>query len=64
MERLIAGVRQHSSPVDVFAAFEGQAVEVACPGRVASRCEELQAEQPAAVHGLGGIGKSTLARDA
>jgi len=47
MERLIAGVRQHSSPVDVFAAFEGQVVEVAaCPGRVASRCEELQAETP------------------
>jgi phosphoribosyl 1,2-cyclic phosphodiesterase/DNA-binding response OmpR family regulator len=47
MEHLIAGVRQHSSPVDVFAAFEGQVVEVAaCPGRVASRCEELQAENP------------------
>jgi phosphoribosyl 1,2-cyclic phosphodiesterase len=46
MERLIAGVRQHSSPVDVFAAFEEQVVEVACPGRVASRCEELQAETP------------------
>src|ERR1700738_2307325 len=46
MERLIAGVRQHSSPVDIFAAFEGQVVEVACPGRVASRCEELQAETP------------------
>jgi phosphoribosyl 1,2-cyclic phosphodiesterase/CheY-like chemotaxis protein len=44
IERLIAGVRQHSSPVDVFAAFEGQVLGVrACPGRVAWRCEELQA---------------------
>jgi hypothetical protein len=47
IERMIAGVRQHSSPVDVFAAFEGQVVEVgACPGRIAPGCEELPAETP------------------
>ena len=47
IERMIATVRRYSSPVDVFAAFEGQVVEVApCAERVARRCEELQAETP------------------
>jgi len=47
IERMIAIVRQCSSPVDIFAAFEEQVVEVApCAERVARRCEEVQAETP------------------
>jgi hypothetical protein len=47
IEHMIATVRQCSSPVDIFAAFEGQVVEVASGAeRVARRCEELQAETP------------------
>jgi CheY-like chemotaxis protein len=44
---MIATVRQCASPVDIFAAFEEQVVEVApCAERVARRCEEVQAETP------------------
>ena len=45
IERLIASVRQYSSLVEVFAAFEGQVVEIAAsPKGIARRSEELQAE--------------------
>jgi len=44
---MIATVRQCASPVDIFAAFEEQVIEVAPSAeRVVRRCEELQAEIP------------------
>jgi phosphoribosyl 1,2-cyclic phosphodiesterase/CheY-like chemotaxis protein len=47
IDRLIGSVRHNSSSVDVFAAYEGQVVEVKPSSeRLAPRCEELQAEMP------------------
>src|SRR5205807_274345 len=52
IDRLVADVRtklwQDSSSLDVFAAFEGQVVEVAAsPAKGSARCvRELQAEMP------------------
>jgi CheY-like chemotaxis protein len=47
IEGLMARLRQNPSPVDVFAAFEGQLMEiVACPESIARRCEASRADTP------------------
>jgi CheY-like chemotaxis protein len=50
IERLIAKVRQNSSPVDIFAAFEGQVLEIAGSHKtLAQRDRELPADWPVEV---------------